>query len=1066
MKSNTTRRLVHAFVCLLLAVYVGVPAGTASATRLTPKLETVSTRTAVAAPLLTPAAANASLASYDLNLDEPRRNHTATVLADGRVLIVGGENEEGAVKSAELLDAARGSISRAASARTARTGHTATLLVDGTVLVAGGSNRSGLLRSTEIYDPRTDTFSPGPRLLRARAGHTATTLLDGRILVAGGDSNQTAEIFDPSARRFTLVAATTTVPRSFHAAIRMRSGDVLLAGGVGFYYGDTAEIFNVETSTFAATKNWLQVNRVRPGLQMLPDGKVQVIGGDGGGSLEIYDPVLRRFRNFARLSAAGGAMPTAQVPRARTWTAVIDGTMSDDPEKASSSAAYALSAERLARADYTYSELEGLGLGVIVGGLDRNGAFLSSVLLFVTSPASVTSDRVEYPLETNEFVVATDPVINGSGWAPGELVTVTREGSQFGDRVVMTAVADAAGSFSLTHARTAADKMDVYLVTAVGQETAYVAQSTYRIAASPDRESIERYTDVPPIRIKARIPINGGTGTIQTAAGPLNWQVTPKEGVVFGRAGKKAARPERGAASEPVAATPEPLIRGAAFEALSNARADLFAFSTSWSNKTIPPPELPYNPLPLNLTITSTGSLTGEAYLEVDSKFEGPECSCCWCWPPCECSLASASVSAAFVMEFDLDVTNDFTFDGTFQHLPFLVLPFAQVTANIPGTSFTIDASAGLYLGIKIETTGPMVVRTVLGVENFKVRTGVGAGFVLGIPPDVWAGPFFNTNAMDITDPIVLSGDGALLEFGGGELRPSLLVGAKAELNLFTVPIIDCDAKISAFIGGGPYLKLDIDPVAGLDPAQCQKFDFELYTGLVGLVQGSIGCGILSKTFSFDIELLETLIANLGQVLFKDPGQPTVTPSANIVVAAPLGQCTAVVSVPPAVASDVCTATTVAAVRGDGFALNAPYPVGVTSIVWTATDASGNTATATQTVTVTDADAPLIGSVTVSPAALWPPNHGMRTVTVNYGVTDCSAYTSSLSVSSNELVDGLGDGDTAPDWQVVDSHTVRLRAERSGTGSGRIYTIAVTAVDAYGNLSTRTVTVLVPFSQR
>ena len=69
-------------------------------------------------------------------------------------------------------------------------------------------------------------------------------------------------------------------------------------------------------------------------------------------------------------------------------------------------------------------------------------------------------------------------------------------------------------------------------------------------------------------------------------------------------------------------------------------------------------------------------------------------------------------------------------------------------------------------------------------------------------------------------------------------------------------------------------------------------------------------------------------------------------------------------------------------------------------------------------------------------------------------------------VASSEPVNGLDDGDTAPDWQIVDEHHVLLRAERSGTGTGRIYTIRVTCTDSAGNATVRTVNVTVPLSQK
>lgn len=109
---------------------------------------------------------------------------------------------------------------------------------------------------------------------------------------------------------------------------------------------------------------------------------------------------------------------------------------------------------------------------------------------------------------------------------------------------------------------------------------------------------------------------------------------------------------------------------------------------------------------------------------------------------------------------------------------------------------------------------------------------------------------------------------------------------------------------------------------------------------------------------------------------------------------------------------------------------------------------------------------PIITDASVNTSELWPPNHQMVEVTVNYNVTDnCGPLTSSLSVSSNEPINGTGDGDEAPDWEIVDAHHVRLRAERAGNGSGRIYTVTITCTDSAGNSSNRSVTVRVPISQ-
>src|SRR4029453_547799 len=97
---------------------------------------------------------------------------------------------------------------------------------------------------------------------------------------------------------------------------------------------------------------------------------------------------------------------------------------------------------------------------------------------------------------------------------------------------------------------------------------------------------------------------------------------------------------------------------------------------------------------------------------------------------------------------------------------------------------------------------------------------------------------------------------------------------------------------------------------------------------------------------------------------------------------------------------------------------------------------------------------PTISNATADPSVLWPPNHRMVDVTVSYDVTDnCPLPLGSctLSVTSNEPVDGRGSGHTSPDWIVVDDHHVLIRAEREGNGSGRIYTITITCTDSGGN---------------
>ena len=147
--------------------------------------------------------------------------------------------------------------------------------------------------------------------------------------------------------------------------------------------------------------------------------------------------------------------------------------------------------------------------------------------------------------------------------------------------------------------------------------------------------------------------------------------------------------------------------------------------------------------------------------------------------------------------------------------------------------------------------------------------------------------------------------------------------------------------------------------------------------------------------------------------------------------------------------------------RSDGLALGAPYHVGTTTITWTARDASGNQASCTQTIVVNDTQAPTITGAAANPSTLWPPNHRMVDVAINYTVTDnctpSSQVVCTLSVTSNE--------GTSADWVVVDAHHVQLRADRNAGGNGRTYTITITCRDSGGNTSTATVTVTVPHNQ-
>ena len=122
-----------------------------------------------------------------------RVGHSATLLDDGTVLVVGGYgnlgDRNGFRSDAEIFDPDTRRWSDAVSLTTPRPGHTATRLDDGRVLVFGGGdpNQDAVFGAAEVYDPDLGIWLPGAFTHSARWGHTATLLADGTVLVAGGE---------------------------------------------------------------------------------------------------------------------------------------------------------------------------------------------------------------------------------------------------------------------------------------------------------------------------------------------------------------------------------------------------------------------------------------------------------------------------------------------------------------------------------------------------------------------------------------------------------------------------------------------------------------------------------------------------------------------------------------------------------------------------------------------------------------------------------------------------------------------------------------------------------------
>jgi hypothetical protein len=227
--------------------------------------------------------------TYTDSLSKGRDQHTATLLQDGRVLVTGGEDPDlvwrprfRILRSAEIYDPATGTFTSAGDMNEHRMNHTATRLADGRVLIAGGLVNSDLVfpidvtrgAAAEIYDPASGTFTALPAMHNARSSHTATLLNDGRVLIVGGDglSQASAEIFDPVTNTFTLLANTATTRRQSHGAVRLLDGRVFIAGGSSSAM--TAEIFDPSVGSFQSAGTMPSEYDFWGVIELLDDGRV------------------------------------------------------------------------------------------------------------------------------------------------------------------------------------------------------------------------------------------------------------------------------------------------------------------------------------------------------------------------------------------------------------------------------------------------------------------------------------------------------------------------------------------------------------------------------------------------------------------------------------------------------------------------------------------------------------------------------------------------------------------------------------------------------------------------
>ena len=264
-----------------------------------------------------------------------RLQHTATLLPNGKVLILGGSDGRDIadglypVSEAELFDPTTGTFVSAGD--TQRSFDTATLLLNGTVLVTGGDTGSTTTQTAELYDPTSGLFQPTGSMETPREGPSATLLADGKVLLTGGirpldplglswETLQTAEVYDPATGTFSPTGNMVN-PRTSHTATLLPDGTVLLTGGTVLdsgsnAAGQSAELYDAVTRSFTPTGS-MAVPREGHTATLLLNGKVLVVGGftdAPGATAELYDPSTRLFSPAGRMTTARGAHTATLLP--------------------------------------------------------------------------------------------------------------------------------------------------------------------------------------------------------------------------------------------------------------------------------------------------------------------------------------------------------------------------------------------------------------------------------------------------------------------------------------------------------------------------------------------------------------------------------------------------------------------------------------------------------------------------------------------------------------------------------------------------------------------------------
>jgi PKD repeat protein len=277
------------------------------------------------------------------NLNYPRVMHTATLLPTGKVLIAGGDYPSG--NTAEIYNPTTGSFSVSSLMQIHRQKHTATLLPNGKVVIIGGYNyeMSCSIFDSEIYDPSADSFTLAGSLNNARDGHISALLNNGKVLVYGGwcfcmgtCSLSKIELYDPITNLYTISDNSSGTPLD-RSGVKLDNGDMLFTGGSYFDLPGVsfAEIYLASANSVRQISNLL-LGRVSHTSTLMNNGQVLIIGGYPGwnpstSSVEIYNPISMTFLIGSSMNVPRAQHTATKLANGKILVAGGDNTYNNTP---------------------------------------------------------------------------------------------------------------------------------------------------------------------------------------------------------------------------------------------------------------------------------------------------------------------------------------------------------------------------------------------------------------------------------------------------------------------------------------------------------------------------------------------------------------------------------------------------------------------------------------------------------------------------------------------------------------------------------------------------------------